>query len=57
MSSRRERLKVVEEMRRTLMKLKITRDPKYLFDLLEASIVLQEIRLNKSKHRRKHHGE
>lgn len=48
MSSRRERLKVVEEMRRTLRKLKITRNPKYLFDLLEATIVLQEIRLQKS---------
>jgi hypothetical protein len=55
--SSRELLKAVEEMRRTLRKLKITRNPKYLFDLLEATIILQEIRLNKSKHRRKHYGE
>jgi hypothetical protein len=52
-SSRRERLKlVVKEMRLTLRKLKITRDPKYLFDILEASILLQEIRLAKHKEQR-----
>lgn len=52
MSSRRERLKlVIKEMRLTLRKLKITRNPKYLFDMLEALVVLAELRLKKTKHK------
>ena len=56
MSSRREKLKrelkedknkVVKEMRQALIKLRVTRNPKYLLDILEALIVLQELRLKK----------
>jgi len=54
MSSRRERLKCqlkedkrqcVKEMRIALNKLRITRNPKYLLDPLEALVVLAELRL------------
>jgi hypothetical protein len=55
MSSRRElkrelredKKKCVKEMRQALIKLRATRNPKYLFDILEALIVLQELRLKK----------
>jgi hypothetical protein len=44
---REDKKKVVKEMRVSLNKLRATRNPKYLFDLLEATIVLQELRLKK----------
>ena len=53
---REERKQVVKEMRICLNKLKITRDPKYLLDILEAAIVLEELRLHKSSHRRNRDG-
>jgi hypothetical protein len=44
---REDKKKCVKEMRICLNKLRVTRNPKYLLDILEALVFLQELRLKK----------